>query len=242
MIGYDAIPRYCWLQGFHTTWRTVSRTICVCVVSICWQPCLIGKQHPVFEVLVKSHEEYSCIYGLRQVLIILLLFPFILDTRMVVEWPLFFWILFNMVFQTDHSAFFWHRCGFLSFFRRHLLAVFQRDSFRFPCFSEAMGDDGMSTMNVAKPRGCTQLLALNVARSLSFVLFSIVILSIYNFWELDDSPVNLTSSLFWKSNPAFRNFTPRLARSGSTCLPHSKSCESWKATGETEPKTIACLE
>ena len=35
---------------------------------------------------------------------------------------------------------------------------------------------------------------------------------------------------------------PRLARSGSTCLPHSEPCESWKATGETEPKTIACLE
>ena len=34
--------QYCWLQGFRTTRCTVSGTMCLCGVSIFWQPCLTG--------------------------------------------------------------------------------------------------------------------------------------------------------------------------------------------------------
>lgn len=158
--------------------------------------------------------------------LILLLFPFtlhtfILHTRIVVESPSFSWIFFNIFFLAQMWISVVFKAPFPFCFFNVTVSLFW----------EAMGDDGMSSMNVAKPRGCTQLLA-NVARSLSFVVgfFHWEFSCIFTFWGL--STVTILQSIWppyiWKSNPLCIHFAKRNRLSSGVCflvILHAVTCK-----------------
>ena len=212
------------------------------------------QHHPAFDVLVKSHEEYSCTQ-LSPHIVVVPFHPshFHPSHKNRSRIALILLNLFKHLFSCTDVDF----CCFLSTIS---FLFFQRDSFPF------LGGHGRwwhehhersQASWVHSTFGecckifvvCRWFFPLGIkinafshfedcrlwlfSSQFDLHIFGKAILCVYISRKGTDFPAEYVSLWF---------FTPWLARSGSTCLPHSEPCESWKATGESEPKTIACLE